>query len=450
MTTLVEARRRIQSREVSSRELVAAAHAAADRADAQLGVFLARFDEAALSAADEADRATASGESLGPLHGLPIAIKDIIETRESATTAQSRVHPRTQPFDADVVARLRAAGAVIVGKTTTMEYAHGLPDRGGPFPIPRNPWDLTRWAGGSSSGSASGVASGMFLAAVGTDTGGSIRIPAAYCGVTGLMPTYGQISMHGVLPLAFSLDHVGAIAASAADCELMCSVMAGPAGVGKTTTIEHVGEGRGLRGLRVGVCAPASDVGTDPTLVDRFDAAMRELEEAGAETIEVGLPMEADVLAAGSIVAEGEALAYHLPCASRLFSEYAPSTRASLIRHTFFSAADYVRAQRVRAEAVARLQDLWARVDVIASLSVLSTAPELDQLGDDLVRWGSTLRTGYWNAVGCPSISLPSGTAGDGLPCAFQLSAAPDQEAVLLRVATEYQTRTDWHLRRPS
>jgi aspartyl-tRNA(Asn)/glutamyl-tRNA(Gln) amidotransferase subunit A len=204
--------------------------ARSDALDPKLGAWQSRFDAAALSRAAEADAELAQGTDLGPLHGLPLAVKDIIATSEGPTTAGSLVlDPEWGAGrDAPVVARLREAGAVIVGKTTTMEFAFGAPDPAKPFPAPRTPWDPNGWAGGSSSGSGAAVGAGLALAALGSDTGGSIRVPAALCGVSGLMPTYGRVPKSGVVPLAYSLDHVGPLALSARDCALLLGALAGP------------------------------------------------------------------------------------------------------------------------------------------------------------------------------------------------------------------------------
>src|SRR6201996_337066 len=226
--TITDAAAALRSGQVSSVELVSEAIAVADAADETLGVFLNRFVDQSLAAAKEADAKQAAGEELGPLHGIPLGIKDIITTSEGVSTAQSLIlDPAWSHGDAEVVTRLRDAGGIIAGKLTTMEFAIGMPDFSKPFPIPRNPWNPDHWTGGSSSGSGSSVAAGMVLGALGTDTGGSIRIPAAFCGITGLMPSFGRVPKSGCVPLGYSLDHIGPMARSARDCALMLSVLAG-------------------------------------------------------------------------------------------------------------------------------------------------------------------------------------------------------------------------------
>ena len=219
----------LRSGEMTSVELTTAVLARADEVDAQIGAYLARFDEPALAAAERADTELAAGVDRGPFHGIPVGVKDILAASEGPTTAQSLILDPAWGAgkDAPIVKRLREAGAVITGKTTTMEFACGMPDPTKPFPIPRNPWDLGTWPGGSSSGTGNGIAAGLFLAGIGTDTGGSIRMPAAFCGVSGLMATFGRVPKSGCTPLGYSLDHVGPLARTAWDCAAMLQILAG-------------------------------------------------------------------------------------------------------------------------------------------------------------------------------------------------------------------------------
>jgi aspartyl-tRNA(Asn)/glutamyl-tRNA(Gln) amidotransferase subunit A len=227
--TLSEAAEQLRSGQVTSEVLTRTVLERADRLDDRLGTYLARFDEEALASAKQADADFAAGVDRGPIQGIPVGIKDILAMAEGPTTAQSLVLDREWGAgrDAPVVARLKAAGAVITGKVTTMEFAIGMPDPTKPFPLPRNPWDTDTWPGGSSSGTGNGVAAGLFFAGIGTDTGGSIRIPAAYCGVSGLMPTFGRVPKSGCVPLGYSLDHIGPLARSARDCGAMLGAIAG-------------------------------------------------------------------------------------------------------------------------------------------------------------------------------------------------------------------------------
>src|SRR6185437_12844060 len=227
--SITEAATQLRDGSLSSADLTAAVLQRADRLDGALGTYLARFNDRAMASAEQADADLARGLDRGPLQGIPLGIKDIIAAADGPTTANSLVLDEAWGAgrDAPVVARLRAAGAVITGKVTTMEFAIGAPDPSKPFPLPRNPWDTRTWPGGSSSGTGSGVAAGLFLGGLGTDTGGSIRLPAAFCGVSGLMPTFGRVPKSGCAPLGYSLDHIGPLARTAEDCAAMLQVLAG-------------------------------------------------------------------------------------------------------------------------------------------------------------------------------------------------------------------------------
>ncbi|MFR9805014.1 amidase [Pseudonocardia sp. RS010] len=456
--TLSDALRLLDTGAISSVELTEAALAAADRDDATLGVFVSRFPERARAAARAADEARARG-SAAPLLGVPIGIKDIITTEDGETTGQSLVLDRAWGAgDAAVAARLRAAGAVVVGKTTTMEFALGDPDPTKPFPIPRNPWDPTRWAGGSSSGSGSGVAAGMFLGALGTDTGASVRMPSALCGITGLKPTYGRVPKSGVIPLGYSLDHVGPMARSAEDCARLLGVLVGrdaadPTSVdGPPFAVPAAGD---LSGLRIGydplhaVSGAARDLGLDALT----DAALDVLRERGATVVPVTLPLYSEVTAACAVSIIAEAAAYHAPDLRDRWADYFASTRAGLGMAAFVSAADYVQAQRVRRAGQVAVAALFAEVDVLASPTVAAPAPPVEAAGGYVASLfaGTDLAylTAYWNALGNPALSVPTGFSSTGLPLALQLVGPAFADETVLRVGASYQERTDWHLARP-
>lgn len=344
--TLTEAAAALRSGAVTSRALTEAALAAADRFDGRLGTYLARLDEQALATADAADRDFAAGVDRGPLQGIPFGVKDILATADAPTTAQSLVLDPAwgEGKDAPVVARLRAAGAVITGKVSTMEFAVGMPDPAKPFPVPRNPWDPDTWPGGSSSGTGNGVASGQFYAGLGTDTGGSIRIPAAFCGITGLMPTFGRVPKSGCVPLGYSLDHIGPMARSARDCAAVLEVIAGPHASDPDCVAAPFATGpwsSDLSGLRIGVVRenhflPAAD----PALPGAFDTAVDTLTGLGAEVREVTLPLWNEMNTADIVIMGCEALAYHRNDAVSRWNDYVTATRAMLARGALVTGAD--------------------------------------------------------------------------------------------------------------
>lgn len=440
--SLVDAAAALRSRRTTSTELVTAAIERADRSDAAVGVFVTRFVDESLTAAASADCAAGAGSFLGPLHGVPIAIKDLLFTREAPTTAQSAAFDgRWTAHDAEVVRRLRDAGAIIMGKTTTMEFATGIPDPTSGFPVPRNPWNLDTWAGGSSSGSASGVAADMFLGAVGTDTAGSIRIPAAFCGITGLMPSYGRVPTSGCVPLAESVDHVGPMARTARDCALLLSVMAGEPSAPVTAARAD------LTGKRIGV-ARLTPADTPEHAV--FETALATLSQQGAELVEIELPQYGEMCAALAVIVAGEMLAYHLANAQQRFADYVPSNRIELGCHTLYSAADYVQAQRVRRHVDGLVHQLFRDLDAVASLTVSMGAMSIDDLiSEDFARWIGAINTLYWDGLSTPAISLPCGFTPSGMPLGLHVAGPPGDEAGVLSIADVYQRATDWHLRRP-
>ena len=456
--TLTEAAAALREGRVTSRRLTEAALALADRLDPALGTYLARLDEQALAAADAADRDFAAGVDRGPLQGIPFGVKDILATADAPTTAQSLVLDRAwgEGRDAPVVARLRAAGAVITGKVSTMEFAVGMPDPEKPFPIPRNPWNPETWPGGSSSGTGSGVASGMFLAGLGTDTGGSIRIPAAFCGVTGLMPTFGRVPKSGCAPLGYSLDHIGPLARSARDCAAVLEVIAGPhpSDPDCVDAPFRTGEWSGdLTGLRVGVVRehhfPAE---ADPALEPTVNAAVDRLRELGAELTEVSLPYWHEMNTADIVTMACEALAYHQPDATTRWQDYFLSTRAILAVGALMSGADYVQAQRMRRVAQDAIARLFEQVDVVVCPTVSRPAPALEPYlrdGAEVMELFSYIHTGYWDCLGNPVLAAPIGFTAEGLPLSLQFAGRPFEEMTLLRTADAFQQVTDWHLRVP-
>ncbi|MFV0533108.1 MAG: amidase [Cumulibacter sp.] len=455
--TIQTALEQLAAGETSAVELTKNALANADANDGDLGVFIRRDDATALAAAQASDDARAAGELMGPLAGIPLGIKDIITTEEGPTTCQSLVFDSSSMSgDATVVQRLRAAGAVIVGKTTTMEFAIGTPDTEKPFPIPRNPWDTDTWTGGSSSGTGGGVASEMMLGGLGTDTGGSIRIPAAYCGITGLKATFGRVPKDGCAPLGFSLDHIGPMTRSAYDAALMLNVMAGAGALDPNAADVPVpdytaGLSGDLGGLRVGIDR-LERVYTEAAARAELGAAFDELEarltEAGATVVPVELPHYEQVATASMMLMIVEAAAYHSADFIDRWEDYSRGLRECLSMATLYSSADVVQAQRVRRVGVKAVQEMMTQVDVVATPTTTCGALTFDDVERMWDGPGSTNLTGYWNGVGNPTLAVPFGFTSGGLPLSVSLSAAAFDEATALRVGHAYQLRTDYHLQR--
>jgi aspartyl-tRNA(Asn)/glutamyl-tRNA(Gln) amidotransferase subunit A len=459
--TVTGAAEALRAGTVTSRDLTEAAIARAEAADGELGAYLARFDEAALRSADQADAELSAGLDRGPLHGIPFGVKDILASKEGPTTAQSLVLDRAwgEGRDAPVVARLRAAGAVITGKTSTMEFACGMPDPSKPFPVPRNPWDPATWPGGSSSGTGVGVAAGMFLAGLGTDTAGSIRIPAAFCGVSGLMPTFGRVPKSGCVPLGYSLDHIGPLARGVRDCAEVLAVIAGPHPSDPDSVdapFTAPDPAPDLTGVRIGVARDGHfPDASDPALAGTFDAALAEFAALGAELVEVTLPYWTELKTANLVTMACEALAYHRTDASTRWGDYFAATRAMLARGALVSGADYVQAQRVRRVAQDAIARLFDGVDLVACPTASVAAPAYAAITDadgnhDVDGMFALIHTGYWDCLGNPVLALPMGFTAAGLPLSLQLAAPAFGEAAALRAGEAYQGRTDWHLRVPA
>ncbi|MCU1615630.1 MAG: amidase [Frankiales bacterium] len=453
MLTLVEAAALLRRRDVTSVELLDAALARADAADATLGAYVHRTDESALAAAVRADRDFAAGIDRGPLQGIPVAVKDNLCTADAPTTAQSAVHDPAwdRAGDATVVARLRAAGAVLTGKLTLSEFAIGPPGPDSAFPCPRNPWDLRCWPGGSSSGTGTAVAAGLVFAGLGTDTAGSIRIPSAMCGLTGLKPTFGRVPVSGSIALAPSLDHVGPMTRSVADCAAVLQVIAGHDPADPSSSRADVPDyaaalARPLRELRVGVTMPFDD-DVDAEVAVAFDEAVAALRSAGVAVRDVVLPDFAPTAAAAKVILEAESFALHEPMLRTRWADYSPATRRRLATGAFAGAADLLRAYERRAATSRLLGRLFAEVDLVVAPAMPMPAPVLAADGsldrDTVSRSTRSMR--YWNCAGLPALVLPMGRSATGLPLSLQIVGDVLRETDVLALGSVLQTVTDWH-----
>jgi aspartyl-tRNA(Asn)/glutamyl-tRNA(Gln) amidotransferase subunit A len=339
-----------------------------------------------------------------------------------------------------------------------MEFACGMVDATKPFPAPRNPWDPRTWPGGSSSGTGNGVAAGMFFAGLGTDTAGSIRIPAAFCGVTGLMPTFGRVPKSGCAPLGYSLDHVGPLARSARDCASVLEVIAGyhpsdPDCVDAPLSLPDFGGS--LEGMRIGVVREHHfPEQADPALGPAFDEALTTLASLGAVLTEVALPYWQEMLIANLVTMSAEALAYHRNDLVHRWEDYFASTRLLLARGALVSGADYVQAQRVRRVAQDAVARLFADVDVIVCPTTAIAAPRYEDITDpegnvDIEDMFGYIFTQYWDCVGNPVLAAPMGRTATGMPLSMQFAGPAFGEAAILASGDAFQQATDWHRRVP-
>jgi aspartyl-tRNA(Asn)/glutamyl-tRNA(Gln) amidotransferase subunit A len=342
---------------------------------------------------------------------------------------------------------------VILGKTTTMEFACGMPDASKPFPVPRNPWDTDTWPGGSSSGTGSGVAAGLFYGGLGTDTGGSIRCPAAFCGISGHKPTFGLVPKSGCTPLGYTYDHIGPMARSAQDCALMLAVMAGydasdpmcsPRGLVEPLSFEAAP----LGGLRIGVDRSLeARFHADPAIAGCLDDALASLADAGANIIDVAIPYYEALSAATMSGWPGEAFALHRGDLQTRWDDYGRPTRQVMAAGALISSGDYVQAQRVRRVGSEAMAGLFETCDIVVTPTAGVGALELE--GIDFATVISGVFTPVWNAVGNPAISVPMGFTTTGLPLGLQMAGRPFEDALVLNVAMAYQQETTWHLRQP-
>ncbi|MDX6389273.1 MAG: amidase [Streptosporangiaceae bacterium] len=449
----------LRSGQLSSAQLVSALHQQADAADPALGAFTARFVEESHEAAAAADAELAAGLDRGPLHGIPMGVKDIIASREGITSASSAVIDPSwwTGQDAPAVARLRSAGAVIMGKTTTMEYALGEPDSDQELAQPRCAWDLSRWAGGSSSGSASGVAAGLMLGALGSDTGGSVRLPAAFNGVTGHKPTFGLVPKSGMHVLGFSLDAMGPIARTARDCALMLDVIAG-ADASDPSSVNGPAAGYAaalepgdldLSGVRIGVdqAAVRDREGCDPAVLGLFERAIGVLAAAGAVVVPVESPPWRLCALAAAVIWQADALSYHRDLIRAHWREFGRGIRAMFIEGLLVTPSDRAAADRVRRMICDHVSATLTGVDVVLSPTHGSVALPYEARSGSGV--DETAFTVAWNLTGGPAASVPMGMTAQGLPLGLQIAGRPFQDARVLAVADAFQRLTSHHLACP-
>src|SRR5713226_1039342 len=451
--SMVELARLIASKEVSPVEVVEAHLNRIAALDGTLKSYITVMGDSALQAAKAAEAAVTAGDGLGALHGVPIGLKDLYCTKGVKTTGGSKILADWAPTeDATVVSRLTAAGAIVLGKLNMHEFAYGPEGLNPHYGTPWNPWDKAthRICGGSSSGSGAAVAAGIAPGALGSDTGGSIRIPASLCGITGIKPTYGRVSRAGVLPLAWSLDHVGPMTRTAADCALVLRAMAGYDPGDPTTSVLPVPDYNAaltgeIKGLRVGLLRPFFIDGSAPDVVAAVESAARALEGLGAIVDEVRLESVWHVAAASFAIVASEALAYHAEWMRTRSADYQPDVRERLKMGAFVTGVQYVRAQQVRASVRAEVDGALARRDVLLAPTAPLAAPVLGQtealIGGTKTDVRSALirLTRPFNFSGHPAGSLPCGFSADGLPIGMQLVGRPFDEATVMRAGDAYQ-----------
>jgi len=480
LSTISAARAALAARELSATELTRRHLERVATAEPGLHALLTVTEERALADAAAADARLARGEA-GPLLGIPVVLKDIFATRGIPTTCGSRIlEGFVPPYDSDAAERLARAGAVLIGKANLDEFAMGSSNENSAYGPARNPWDPSRVPGGSSGGSAAAVAAGECLASLGTDTGGSIRLPASYCGVSGIKPTYGRVSRFGVIAYASSLDQVGPLAWTVGDLADVLGVIAGHDPRDSTSVPRPVPDYAAaltgdVRGLRIGVPREYFGEGIAPDVERAVRDAIARLCDLGAEVVEVGLPHTRYAIATYYLVATAEAssnlarydgVKYGLrrqePSDGLLDmyrrtrdAGFGTEVKRRILLGTYALSAGYydafyLKALKVRTLVRRDFLDAFERCDVIAAPTAPTTAFRLgEKVSDPLAMYLSDVFTTSVNLAGLPGLSVPCGFDADGLPIGLQIIAPAFGEEVALRVGDAYQRVTDWHRRRP-
>ncbi len=442
----------IASGEVSPVELTTALLARIGQLDPALNVFTHLDAEGAMTAASVAEAAIARGDGLGPLHGVPIGVKDIIDVAGLPTTCHSAVlRNNMATMDADVVDRLRRAGAIILGKLATLEFAMGGPSFDLPFPPARNPWNREHHPGGSSSGSAAGLAARLFPLALGSDTGGSIRNPAAACGVMGLKPTYGLVSRRGVFPVSQTLDHVGPMARHVDDIALLLDVIAGYDPADPSSAKSSHGHysrdlGKGIRSLRVGFVRNfhETDLVCDPEVGQALETTANVLRSEGAVVETVSLPPLDQFASVQATILYAEAWSVHAAWLRARPEDYGRSSRQRFTIGAFLSAEDLVAAQRARTQLLQSVEEVLSRFDVLLCANAMDTPVRFDDVAGLERTYPRQARTPF-NVTGHPAISVMNGLSRNGLPLSAQFIGRYFHEHTILRVANAFASATPWH-----
>lgn len=453
---IVESAELFATRKLSPVELCEALLARIERLDPTFHAFINVMPDRALDAARKAETAFLAGQIKGPMQGIPFGLKDIIDLAGVETTCHSKLFiDRVADTDAEVSARLIAAGGVAMGKLSTHEFALGGPSYDLPWPPAVNPWGGAHFPGGSSSGSGVALASGMLPAALGTDTGGSVRNPASMCSIVGMKATYGRVSRRGVFPLSYAMDHIGPMTRDVADNAVLLQVLAGydpddPASPDIDVPDFSAELGMSLKGLRIGHVRHFydGDLQAHPEMAKAVDDAAATLRQLGAEVREIQLPSLQDFTACNRTILGSEAYAIHRRWLQERSGDYGQLTRQRLLNGAGISAADYIDALRWRTRLIAETETAMAELDCIITASSLDPAARLDD--------PETLERSYprqcrqpFNVTGQPAIAIPAGFSSDGLPLSIQLVGHNWQEARVYRVAHAYEQATNWTKHHP-
>jgi aspartyl-tRNA(Asn)/glutamyl-tRNA(Gln) amidotransferase subunit A len=433
----------IRSRELSPVELTRALLDRIERHDGDLDSFIS-LDPKALEKAQAAEDQVMSGADLGPLHGVPFALKDIIDVKGLGMTCHSAIlQENIADSDAEVTSRLLRAGGILLGKLATHEFALGGPAFDLPFPPARNPWNREMFPGGSSSGAGAAVAAGFVPAAIGTDTGGSVRNPASCCGLAGMKATYETVSRRGVFPLSYSLDNVGPLTRTVADNALLLNVLAGADFTGKFNA--------GVAGMRVGVIRHfhERDLVADEQVTDGIDAALAVLAGLGAEIVDIDTAPLQDYAACNRVILLSEACAIHAEWLRERPQDYSAVTRERLMPGLFLSSKDYVQANRWRRILADDFNEVMQSVDVAVAASSMDPTFAIDD-AEAVARFYPRQARTPFNVTGHPALSVPVGFDTNRLPLSMQIVGRYQDEATVYRAALAYEQATNWHNEHPA
>jgi len=453
--TLLELSGLIGRRQVSPQEVTRAYLERIDDLNPRLNAYITVTADEALADARRAGEEIAAGQRRGPLHGIPIGLKDLYETKGVRTTAGSKILADWVPDrDAHTVSLLRQAGAVFLGKLNMHEWAMGGTSINPHYGPVRNPWSLECIPGGSSGGSGAALSAGLCAAATGSDTAGSIRIPASLCGIVGIKPTYGLVSLRGIVPLSSSLDHAGPMARTVADCALVLEAMAGPDpddpfSAGREAEAYSQGLDRGARGLRVGLPTNYFFEGADPEVAATVLKAAAMLSDLGAQVMELVVPAIEKTEAVGMPCLMGESYAYHQRYLRERPDDYGPQVLGMLRSRENLSAAEYINAQWARADYSRQFLSIFDQVDVMVSPTSLIPAATIESCEAEPTGFALIHNTLPFDLTGQPALSVPCGFTEGGLPIGLQIAGRRFDEATVLRLGAAYEAATDWHKRMP-
>jgi aspartyl-tRNA(Asn)/glutamyl-tRNA(Gln) amidotransferase subunit A len=454
--TIIQAAAALRSGQVSSRELTSKSLEHVAKLNPRMSMFITVQEETAHVDASQADAELAAGVDRGPLHGIPVAVKDVFHIKGVRTTGGSKLFSQNVPnYTATVVEKLKEAGAVIVGKTNMHELALGTTSDNPHYGTVRNPWDLERIAGGSSGGSASAVGAHVVFMATGSDTGGSIRIPASYCGNVGLKPTYGRISRCGVLPLAFSLDHVGILTRTVRDAAVTLNALAGFDSHDDTSSPIAVQDysvppEATIRGFRVGWPENLNSEGVDNNVTQALRQMAKTAEGLGAEIVPLTVPDYAAMNSVHRIILHSEASALMQPYLGQR-DKISSDLLALFQQGCLLSATDYINAQRLRRLMMQEFSQMFARVDCLMTPTTPSAASRIGERTAFMggkerdVRLAATSLVRPANLLGLPALSMPCGFSGSGLPLGLQIIGRPFEEKLILRFAAALEEATGFH-----